>query len=30
VAPVRTDVACHHLNYFTSDAGRQALQAVAW
>jgi pimeloyl-ACP methyl ester carboxylesterase len=23
-------VACHHLNYFVSDAGQQALKAVAW
>jgi len=30
VKPVRHDVACHHLNYFASDAGRAALQAVAW
>ena len=23
-------VACHHLNYFSSTAGRQALLGVAW
>ncbi len=28
--PVRHDVACHHLNYFSCSAGRAALQAVAW
>jgi len=28
--PKRADAACHHLNYFTSDAGRQALKAVNW
>ena len=27
---VRTTVACHHLNYFTSPAGRAALAAVEW
>ncbi|MGZ8310697.1 MAG: caspase family protein [Allosphingosinicella sp.] len=26
----RTNVPCHHLNYFTSEAGRQALAAVRW
>ena len=26
----RTTVACHHLNYFTSPAGRAALSAVVW
>ncbi len=26
----RTTVACHHLNYFTSPAGRAALSAVEW
>lgn len=28
--PVRHDVACHHLNYFSSDAGRAALISVTW
>lgn len=28
--PVSTQVACHHLNYFVSAAGQQALTAVAW
>lgn len=28
--PKRVNVACHHLNYFISAAGQQALQAVAW
>jgi hypothetical protein len=28
--PVRHSVACHHLNYFASEAGRQALGLVAW
>jgi pimeloyl-ACP methyl ester carboxylesterase len=26
----RTDIACHHLNYFTSPTGRDALRAVKW
>lgn len=30
LAPIRKNVACHHLNYFISEAGQQALQAVAW
>jgi pimeloyl-ACP methyl ester carboxylesterase len=29
-APVTSQVACHHLNYFVSTAGQQALQTVAW
>ena len=29
-APASTQVACHHLNYFTSAAGRTALTAVEW
>lgn len=28
--PVRHTVACHHLNYFSSQAGHQALRLVAW
>lgn len=28
--PARTNVACHHLNYFVSPAGQQALKAVQW
>lgn len=28
--PTRHGVACHHLNYFSSAAGQQALIAVAW
>jgi len=28
--PVRKNVACHHLNYFDSESGRQALTAVQW
>lgn len=28
--PKRVNVACHHLNYFTSAAGQQALKVVAW
>ena len=28
--PVRQQVGCHHLNYFSSLAGRQALQQVRW
>jgi hypothetical protein len=27
---VRADVACHHLNYFSSAAGLDALRAVTW
>lgn len=30
VPPVRRDVACHHLNYFSSPAGQAALRDVAW
>lgn len=30
VAPVRANVACHHMNYFLSDPGQQALRSVAW
>ncbi|MEO8070669.1 MAG: hypothetical protein ABI652_04660, partial [Acidobacteriota bacterium] len=30
LAPVRRDVACHHLNYFVSDVGQAALTAVEW
>jgi len=26
----RNLVACHHLNYFSSAAGQQALLGVAW
>ncbi len=29
-APKTTQVACHHLNYFVSSAGQEALKAVAW
>ena len=29
-APKTQQVACHHLNYFVSSAGQQALQTVAW
>ncbi len=29
-APKTTQVACHHLNYFVSAAGQQALKTVAW
>jgi hypothetical protein len=29
-APVHANVACHHLNYFDSAAGQQALSAVDW
>jgi hypothetical protein len=28
--PLRIDVACHHLNYFSSAPGRAALQRVDW
>jgi pimeloyl-ACP methyl ester carboxylesterase len=28
--PTRKNVACHHLNYFVSEAGQKALQAVEW
>ncbi len=28
--PTRRNVACHHLNYFTSAPGQAALKAVAW
>lgn len=30
IAPIRQNVACHHLNYFVSEAGQRALQAVEW
>lgn len=30
IAPVRRNVACHHLNYFASDAGQAALTEVKW
>ena len=30
IAPVRRNVACHHLNYFVSDAGQTALTQVEW
>jgi hypothetical protein len=30
MAPVRTNVACHHLNYFGSETGIQALKSVQW
>ena len=30
LAPVRRNVACHHLNYFVSDAGQAALTQVEW
>lgn len=30
VAPVRVNVACHHMNYFASSPGQQALKSVAW
>ena len=26
----KVDVACHHLNYFTSEAGLKALASVGW
>ena len=29
-APTTTQIACHHLNYFVSPAGQQALKTVAW
>jgi len=28
--PVRRNVACHHMNYFVSQPGQQALMSVAW
>jgi pimeloyl-ACP methyl ester carboxylesterase len=28
IAPIRRNVACHHLNYFVSAAGQEALRAV--
>jgi hypothetical protein len=28
--PIRRNVACHHLNYFASDAGQQALMGAEW
>jgi pimeloyl-ACP methyl ester carboxylesterase len=30
IAPVRRNVACHHMNYFVSESGQQALMAVQW
>jgi len=30
IAPVRKNVACHHLNYFVSASGQQALTEVQW
>jgi hypothetical protein len=30
VAPIRRNVACHHLNYFASEVGQQALMGVQW
>jgi hypothetical protein len=30
IAPDRHNVACHHLNYFVSAAGQEALRAVRW
>ena len=30
IAPIRRNVACHHLNYFVSEAGQHALKAVSW
>ncbi len=30
IAPTRGNVACHHLNYFASKAGQQALREVKW
>lgn len=29
-APVKKDVICHHLNYFSSDAGLKAISTVDW
>ena len=29
-APAKYNVICHHLNYFVSDAGLQAMAEVAW
>ena len=29
-APIRKNVACHHLNYFVSDVGQAALTKVEW
>ena len=29
-APARYEVACHHLNYFASDAGLAALASIDW
>jgi pimeloyl-ACP methyl ester carboxylesterase len=29
-APLKQDVGCHHLNYFSSDAGLAALAGVKW
>jgi hypothetical protein len=30
VAPISKTFACHHLNYFASECGHQALKGVAW
>jgi hypothetical protein len=30
ITPVRRNVACHHLNYFDSEAGRAALRRLDW
>ena len=30
IAPISRNVACHHLNYFVSEAGQRALTAVQW
>jgi hypothetical protein len=30
IAPIRRNVACHHLNYFVSESGQKALTAVQW
>jgi pimeloyl-ACP methyl ester carboxylesterase len=30
IIPTRRNIACHHLNYFASDAGRQALLGAEW
>ena len=29
-APLKHEVACHHLNYFTSEAALEALAEVQW
>jgi hypothetical protein len=30
ITPVRKNVGCHHMNYFVSDAGQNALMVVEW